>query len=161
MKGRKPTPTHLKVVNGNPGKRAIPDATPQPTVEMIPPPDYLDDDARRVWNDLSDELFRLGLMSRLDVPFLAAFCIATAEAVRAYEDLKTNGRIYETEGRNGRLRKSSPAVAQFHEALRNMRSLGSEFGLSPASRVRLVGVAQGDLFAPGGPGSDNDFAEFA
>lgn len=73
-RGRKPKPNHLKIVQGNPGKRAIPDATPQPRVELLPAPDWLDERARQCWDDVIEELFRLGLVSVLDVPFLAAFC---------------------------------------------------------------------------------------
>jgi hypothetical protein len=42
MRGRKPTPTYLKLLKGNPGKRAIrPTVEPPRPAAPPPPPDFL------------------------------------------------------------------------------------------------------------------------
>lgn len=38
MAGRRPKPTHLKVVTGNPGKRKLNDKEPTPAKEIPGPP---------------------------------------------------------------------------------------------------------------------------
>lgn len=41
MAGRRPKPTHLKVVTGNPGKRKFNDKEPQPAREIPSPPSHI------------------------------------------------------------------------------------------------------------------------
>lgn len=43
MAGRRPKPTHLKVVTGNPGKRKLNDKEPTPAREIPSPPEHLSD----------------------------------------------------------------------------------------------------------------------
>jgi phage terminase small subunit len=66
---------------------------------------------------------------------------------------KVGEDTYETAGKNGRMFRARPEVGIANEAIRTMTRVGSEFGFSPAARLRLRGVDQGDLFDP--------FAEFA
>ena len=49
MRGRKPKPTLMKQLNGNPGKRPLNDREPVPPAGTPTPPDYLDDVARQEW----------------------------------------------------------------------------------------------------------------
>ncbi len=74
MRGRKPVPTALKVVRGNPGKRALNtrEAEPAPPATLTPP-DWLAEDAKREWADKAPMLHRLGLLTEAD---LDAFALA-------------------------------------------------------------------------------------
>jgi hypothetical protein len=49
-RGRKPKPTHLKLIEGNPGKRPIRMGPERPATAMPEPPDHLNDDARTEWD---------------------------------------------------------------------------------------------------------------
>ena len=49
MRGRKPKPTMIKVLEGNPGKRAINDREPEPPAGIPECPDFLDEEARAEW----------------------------------------------------------------------------------------------------------------
>ena len=49
-RGRKPKPTHLKLIEGNPGKRPIRTGPERPTTAMPEPPDHLNADARTEWD---------------------------------------------------------------------------------------------------------------
>lgn len=163
----KPKPNHLKIVSGNPGKRKLPENTPQPSVEVKEPPEWLDDYAKEVWRNLIGELIRLGLLSVLDYPLFTAFCITAAEMRHAYEKVAGvngepgEGRVYTIEGRNGEQRKTNPRIPQLREYISVLRQTGSELGLSPVARVKLTGVAQGDLFADASSDQGgNEFDEF-
>ena len=58
MRGRKPTPTYLKLLKGNPGKRAIrPTVEPPRPAVPPPPPDFLIGYAKEEWVRVSPELF--------------------------------------------------------------------------------------------------------
>lgn len=51
--GRPPKPTHLKVIAGNPGKRALPTNEPQPELRDLEPPRDLDEDEQREWDRIA------------------------------------------------------------------------------------------------------------
>lgn len=148
MKGRKPTPKHLALVRGNPGKREIPEAIPEPESLYMPAPAFLDDAARAEWERLIPDLVRWGLFSAMDLGPLAGYCAMHASFVKAKAACDAEGDTYETEGKHGVMRRVRPEFMVMAEALRQMRMIGSEFGLTPAARTRLKGAAQGDLFGP-------------
>lgn len=52
MAGRRPKPTHLKVVTGNPGKRKLNDKEPTPAKEIPGPPAHLTDWGKVAWGRL-------------------------------------------------------------------------------------------------------------
>src|SRR5688572_21911457 len=51
MRGRKPKPTWLKIMTGNPGKRPLNDAEPQPEGLLGEPPEWLTDAQKAAWRD--------------------------------------------------------------------------------------------------------------
>jgi P27 family predicted phage terminase small subunit len=102
MPGPPPTPTHLKLIRGNPGKRPIrPEPEPQVPAEVPEPPRFLSGYAADEWWRVAPELHRLGLLSVLDVGPFAAYCVAyhrwrTAEealASMAEKDALTGGLL--------------------------------------------------------------------
>ena len=80
-RGRKPKPTNLKLIDGNAGKRKIPQAEPAPEPIELPCPNFLEDDpvARAEWDRLMPELRRWGLFTMLDLYYLAGFCQAVSQ----------------------------------------------------------------------------------
>lgn len=72
-RGRKPKPTHLKLVTGNPGKRALNENEPKPPPSLPSPPSHLDEEARLEWERLSEQLYALGCLSEIDRAALAAY----------------------------------------------------------------------------------------
>ena len=78
--GRPRKPTVLKVVEGNRGKRRLPEGEPMPAPAELAPPYWLRAPARRVWMELAPEVHAQGLLTKLDVELFAYAC---AEAARA------------------------------------------------------------------------------
>ena len=74
--GRKPTPTALKLVKGNPGKRAVNKAEAVVALSEPTPPAFLCDDAKVEWGRVCSALYAAGLMTELDRAALAAYCAA-------------------------------------------------------------------------------------
>src|SRR5690242_8718143 len=75
MRGRKPVPTTLALVRGNPGRRPINTNAPAPATEpTYTPPDWLQPLAREEWLRLEPELRRLRLLTVADLPAFAAYC---------------------------------------------------------------------------------------
>ena len=71
MRGRKPKPTGLKLVEGNPGKRAVNKREPRPEVRVPTYPAHLCPAAKAEWKRLAQELFVLGIVTALDRAALA------------------------------------------------------------------------------------------
>ena len=93
MRGRKPTPTRLKILAGNPGKRPLNSREPQPAQKMPRCPKHLDKAARAEWRRKAPELFRVGLLTAVDDNGLAGYCMAYSRWVRAEGFLAASGEI--------------------------------------------------------------------
>ena len=77
-RGRKPTPTAIKVLEGNPGKRPLNDREPKPAKKAPSCPKWLETDAKREWRRLSHKLEQLGILTEADMSVFASYCQAYA-----------------------------------------------------------------------------------
>jgi P27 family predicted phage terminase small subunit len=134
MRGRKPKPTPLKILTGNPGKRPLNGQEPLPKRGRPVCPAFLSAGAKSQWRRLVPELDRLGLLTLVDSGALAAYCQAWDEFRQATITLNKEGRI--VSGALGGL-KSHPAVAQQRSAWKGIQAFAALFGLDPSSRTRL------------------------
>jgi len=146
-RGRKPLPSHLKLVKGNPGRRPINDNEPIPELAMPSPPPHLSDEAKVEWGRVTEQLFLLGLVSQLDRAVLAAYCQAYARWITAEraitrmaeKDQLTGGLMIKTSNGNA---IQNPLVGTANAAMHEMARYASEFGMTPSARSRIdVGQA--------------------
>lgn len=144
MKGRKPKPTALKVLEGNPGKRKLNPSEPKPKVVVPTCPGHVRGVAKREWTRVTRELKALGLVSQIDRAALAAYCIAYGRWVEAERQVRTEGAIVLTDKGNP---IQNPALAIANKAMDQMRKLIVEFGMTPSSRSR-VAVTPADATDP-------------
>jgi P27 family predicted phage terminase small subunit len=93
MAGRKPKPTHLKLLQGNPGKRPINSAEPKPPAELPPAPEHLSAAAKTEWTHMGQQLLTLGLLTSIDRAAFAAYCVVWARWAEAEEALKKTGPV--------------------------------------------------------------------
>ena len=142
MAGRRPKPTHLRVLQGNPGKRPLNVNEPKPKVEQLTPPEHLNAIALSEWNRVSEELSRLGLLTTVDRAAFAAYCTVYARWVDAEEGLKKTGPVVRAPSGYPMI---SPYYTVANQSLQLMRSYLIEFGLTPAARSRIsIGPRQQD-----------------
>lgn len=85
-RGRRPKPTALKKLEGNPGKRPLNELEPVPPVASLRCPNYLLPEARKEWRRLAPILMNLGLLTAADAVPFAGYCQAYARW-REAEDL--------------------------------------------------------------------------
>jgi hypothetical protein len=112
VRGQRPKPAHLKLVEGNPGKRPIPKA--EPTVSGKPAkPKYLKGRSAELWDEVLESAVWL---TTVDAYKLANWCQMEADRER-------NGEKW-SEARR-----------------REWRSAGSEMLLDPIARARM-GIKQ-------------------
>jgi len=138
MRGRKPKPTNLKILQGNPGKRRFNPDEPKLIPEVPSCPDWLDDKAQQEWHRLVPVLQKAGLLTIIDGMALAAFCALLSRWAQAEDAIRREGMMLTTP--NGCVQKN-PAVTIARECLQLIRTFCTEFGLTPSSRAK-VSVAE-------------------
>ena len=141
MSGPKPTPTNLKLLRGNPGKRALPKAEPKPRPITPTCPDFLNEKARRIWRGLVDELDVMGVLTIVDESTFAAYCAAYEEAQTL--DLFLNEHGLTTVATSGYVQQR-PEVAIRNKAWDRVAKFGAELGIGAASRSRIEVKKQDD-----------------
>lgn len=132
-KGRKPLPTTLKLLAGNPGKRKLP-TNQLATVEVPDCPEHLDKNARAEWDRITVELVKAGLLTRLDRTALALYCQTFSRWVEAETKVRTKGAVIRTA--NG-YPIQNPWLNVATSAAKDLKGFLVEFGLTPSSRSRL------------------------
>lgn len=134
MRGRKPVPTSLKLLRGNPGKRALNPDEPQPDVMLPPAPSDLTGAAMTEWNERGPILERLGLITESDIPAFESYCRNWGRYKDAEEKLAKYGDLIKAQ--NGNLMQN-PLLGVSNRALAKCQQFWSEFGMMPASRSRV------------------------
>ncbi len=134
MRGRKPKPTRLKVITGNPGKRPLnlDEPTPEPAIPDCPP--ELSPAAQTEWHRLADEFGKLRVLTNLDRGTLAAYCSAYALWAEATAAIQKFGVMVKSP--TG-FPIQSPYVSIANRQAEIMLRISSEFGFTPASRGRI------------------------
>lgn len=135
MRGRKPKPTLIRQLEGNPGKRALNHQEPVPPAGVPDCPEHLDDEARAEWFRTAAVLLEMGLLSRADRSALTAYCTVYSRWLHAEAQVKKFGSIVKSPDKGFPMK--SPYLTIADQALESMRKLMVEFGLTPSSRSRI------------------------
>ena len=113
---RPPKPRALKLLDGNPGKRAILDE-PKAPLGLPAPPRGFTAAERGAWRALSGDLERLGILQTVDrnTVELAAWHLARRRRLAAF--LAEHGEVYSTVTPSGsEMQRSRPEVALLHDS---------------------------------------------
>ena len=135
MRGRKPTPTALRVLRGNPGKRPLPENEPHPSPDYPEPPDNLSRDARIEWERVTPILYDLGLLTNIDRAALVGYCVAWGRWMEAEDELRKYGPVVKAPSGYP---VQSPFLAVANRAMKQTKEFLAEFGMSPSARTRVV-----------------------
>ncbi|WP_294255703.1 phage terminase small subunit P27 family, partial [Propionivibrio sp.] len=160
VRGPKPQSNVIKLLRGNPGRRAI-DLSDGVQPEVVVPdiPRHLTKEARKEWRRITVELEIVGLVSRLDRAALAIYCQTWGRLVLAEQALEAKRRQAEEAGEDQAeavFTQKTPTGFMRESAL--IRIIGklqqdcdrylASFGMSPSSRSRVKPSdnRQSDLF---------------
>ena len=132
--GRKPLPTAVKELRGNPGKRPLNSREPRARVKAPTCPKHLGKTARAEWRRVVRELTAMRVLSEIDRAALAGYCVAYGRWVEAEEQVAKLGTVVKTT--NGNLIQN-PYLSIANRALIDMAKLATEFGMTPSSRSRV------------------------
>ena len=118
MRGAKPKPTKLKILAGNPGRRPLPKDEPKPRGKAVMP-QWLNAEARVVWQELAPVTESLGLLTDHDAEQFGTLCTELA----AY--------------------RKDPA-GTMTSRITVIKALFAEFGMGPSARTRISVPKKGD-----------------
>ena len=91
MAGRKPKPTALKKLEGNPGKRKMNTKEPVPGKGMPDCPKWLLPEAKEEWKRLCQKLSDMGVLTEVDMAAFAAYCQSYARWKEAQQHIDEEG----------------------------------------------------------------------
>ena len=139
-RGRKPKPTAIKRLEGNPGKRPLNIYEPKPRKKAPACPDWLDEEAKREWHRLAKTMESMGVLTEADRAAFATYCDAYSKWKDATEFINQHGQIFKTP--SGYIQQvPQVSIAQTYGKL--MTKIATEFGLTPASRSRIIAGGSG------------------
>ncbi len=136
--GPKTTPTALKKLKG--GRRTyhqpMPKDEPMPEKTEKPPgaPRHLDKVGKKEWRRMAKELHALGLLTKIDLVGLAAYCSTYALWLKAQAQIQTHGVLIKAQSG---FPMQSPYLQISNKAMEEMRKWLVEFGMTPSSRSRV------------------------
>ena len=134
-RGRKKIPDNLHYLYGTDRPCRMNPDQPKPDNIVTPPaPSELNQEGRRAWEHYARVLSDLNILTNADLEVLFCFCVACSTLRAAMKLIDDEGHT--TASTRGGL-KPHPGVYIQHEAMRQIRSFGSELGLSPASRPNI------------------------
>lgn len=141
--GPKALPTAMKILKGTDQPCRINKKEPKLAVERSLVPEWLSERGQEAYRQLSDVLVSMNVLTKADRMALELLCDAYADYREAKDYLKGKGTTtYETATESGVIFRAYPQVGMVSDAYKRIRSMMTEFGLTPASRSKVS--AQGE-----------------
>ena len=137
MRGRKPKPTAVKQLAGNPGKRPLNDREPQFRAPDAAPyaPRFLNEPGKAEWRRIVGLLLEAGVYTEVDRAALALYCQAWGRWVIAEQQIeRTGGEVLETDKGN---MYQNPWRYEANKAWSYVLKAATEFGMTPSARTRV------------------------
>lgn len=135
QRGRKPKPTAIKALEGNPGKRKLNQNEPKPEKRAPRCPSWLEPEAKKEWRRMVKKMEHLGILTEVDMAAFAGYCQAYARWREAEEFISKHGSIVKTPSGYW---QQVPQVSIAQSYLKIMTRFCEQFGLTPSSRSRIV-----------------------
>lgn len=135
MRGRKRKPTALKILQGNPGHRALPENEPELPPGAGEPPDHLDAVAREEWDRVAPVLTAAGVLTQGDRAVLAMYCLNWARWVHAEEMVAKSAPVLKAD--TGALHPN-PYLLVSRQAQEMLVKCAAVLGLDPANRSKVT-----------------------
>lgn len=128
----------LQLLQGNPNrrtkeelnKRAEQEKKMNMSAENVKPPAWLDTNGKKEFKRLAKLLTEVELVNDADVAHLAVYCDSYSQYLNFKKQVEENGMWIGE--------KPNPFILRMKDAAAQMRSYGSDLGLSPSARAKLA-----------------------
>jgi P27 family predicted phage terminase small subunit len=134
MAGRKPLPTHLKLVKGTARPHRMNNNELKPPLAIPEPPPHLEEREKAKFIAMAEMLARYGVMTELDSGAVARYAVVWCRWLEAETEVKKRGPIVKTTADNV---IQNPFLAVANKCMYQMAQIESEFGLTPSARSRI------------------------
>ncbi len=125
----------LKKQQGNPGRRRLNEAEPEPDSKQPDRPPHLDKRATETWDWLCDTLDKMGILSSSDVAIMTLYSETWVEYIGARESVTKYGPIMLSKQTGQPY--SSPYLNQEAMFKKQLERYSIELGLTPVARTRV------------------------
>jgi P27 family predicted phage terminase small subunit len=144
--GRPAKPTVNKLVQGTFRTDRFLENEMMPSTIDHPPsaPSVLSALAKKEWNSVCQELISLGMLHRVDLGLLSAYCIEMASYLEESKLIKKEGSVITIQGKMGEYKMQNPRIGIKNTALKNAQALANQFGFTPSARTRINAVPKDD-----------------
>lgn len=141
MRGRKPQPTALRVLRGNPGRRDLNPAEPvHRDLNLDCPSELLDPSAQAEWTRVATQLVQARQVTTIDRGVLIGYCLKWAQW-QALE-LEASRHPFIVKAPSG-YPVPNPALGMANKAFALMLKAAAELGMTPSSRSRVTTTPHG------------------
>jgi P27 family predicted phage terminase small subunit len=134
MKGRKPQPTALRILHGNPSEKRLPQHEPDPQGDLYAAPAWLSDEQRESWV-YAIEHSPARLLKCLDRGVLATWVCAEAAHKEAAQHVAAEGTVVVCEDKGVRIQ--NPYLRVMTKQAEIMMRSAQLLGFAPAVRPRI------------------------
>lgn len=160
QRGPKPVPDNVHAINGNPSKKKLNLAGSQDVPVEIPErPDGLTEIAIDKWDSVTKELFRLGLVARVDDIALELLCATYSDWTLAQQKLRELGVDGYVQMSPNKMECQGVWLQIKNKAFEQLKGMLAEFGMTPSARVRVNPSPQIGLFPEDESSPDGDTAD--
>lgn len=134
MKGRKPKPSYLRVLDGNASHSRVPNLhEPQPTGDISEPPAHMDARLQAIWRDAVAHS-PPGMLKLIDRSVFGAWVAAVSAFEQASEQVSKLGLLLKSkEG----VPYQNPYLGIQNKQATLIRQFAAELGFSPTARPRV------------------------
>jgi P27 family predicted phage terminase small subunit len=137
-RGRKPKPVELAQVDGNPGRRPLPEPLrPEKGLDFTPP-GMLGRDGAELWVEMTSQLGAIGALYAVDRAGLLALCLQWDRAMAAADVLEEQGHY--ARGSLGQV-VEHPALKVEARAHAAILKFAAEYAATPVARARVATAA--------------------
>lgn len=133
--GRKPKPTHLRVIEGNAGKRKLNKNEPIPPGELSTAPEWLNEEQRATW-DYAIANAPMGLLRNIDQGVFIVWVISATLHREAVKKLNQTDILVKSPAGHA---IQNPYLPVVNRQAQIMTKAAAEMGFTPSSRTRVSG----------------------
>lgn len=145
MAGRKKIPDEVKVVKGTFQKCRRSALVKSVQVVKIPaPPKDWSKDAKKVYKIAAQQLRLYRLLTPENLTQLSAYAAEMGKYIELEREVRSEGYLVEMSLPFGVINVANPKLKIAAAALKNATRLATEFGLTPASLMRMGSVTKND-----------------
>ena len=157
--GRYKLPEEIKAVRGTKRKDREYNELSPTTLVMSPAdvkaPSHLNPEAKKIYKEVVSQLVAMKMLQPIDTTALCIYANAIVTIAKMQKELDKDGYVTYIKDEDGNI--TGVTVNPIHKVLKDAinvaNTIGSQFGWSPVSRLRLVAIAAGKE-------DKNDFTDF-